>query len=430
MSEYKFLENISKEDFNAFAKNNIDTVKTHFLGSYEWGELSRKRNATPYYVGVEQNGEIVATALLLEKPLIMGYTHFYCPRGFTLDYSRFDLIEFFSKEIINFCKSHKALYFKIDPDIRLRTVNIDGEVIPGESNEKLVNFLTGLGYKHRPLTYAFETMQPRFTFRIDISGTMDEIESRYSKTTLHEIRKSEESEVIAYKGSRDDISEFIRLMKMTEARQNFYSHESDYYYTFYDYLDKSGMVDIYIGKVDIDKLKKRTLEELEHNNELKDKLEANPTRKAQKQLKEINNRLAALNKKITELESKPSGEVVASSYLVVKYLDKYWTLYGANDMDYSKYFVNYAVYQKMIVDANAQGYKVFDGFGTIGRKNMDTNAIGLYEFKKKWGGELTEFVGEFDYIINKPVYLAYSKLIPIYHNIKLKKLKAADKANS
>ena len=142
------------------------------------------------------------------------------------------------------------------------------------------------------------------------------------------------------------------------------------------------------------------------------------SKKARNMVKEINNRLTALHKKLSDLEGRPQEQVIVSAYLTVKYLDKIWTLYGANDMDYSKYYPNYAVYEKMIEDANAAGLKVFDGFGTVGRPDADQSAIGLYEFKKKWGGELTEFIGEFDYIINKPVYLAYSKLIPIYHELK------------
>ena len=126
---------------------------------------------------------------------------------------------------------------------------------------------------------------------------------------------------------------------------------------------------------------------------------------------EIGNRLSALDRKLAELENRPQGEVVASSYITVTYIDKVWTLYGANDMDYSKYYPNYALYEKMIEDAVADGYKVFDGFGTVGRPEADNGAIGLYEFKKKWGGELTEFIGEFDLVTKPVINTVISKLL-------------------
>ncbi|MBQ3292143.1 MAG: peptidoglycan bridge formation glycyltransferase FemA/FemB family protein [Mogibacterium sp.] len=424
MRRFEFTENISRDEFDGFAEDNAGKVKTHFLGSYEWGEVSKYRNWQPLYVGVKEysdkapGGVLVATALVLKKALIAGYTYFYIPRGFTMDWSDFELIEFLTGAMKSFGRKHKALFFKIDPDIKLHTIDIEGNVIEGESNEKLVDFLKALGYRQKPLNYAFENEQPRFTFRIDITGDMDSIRSKYSKTTLHEIRKSHESHVEAYKGTAADIPEFVRLTEITEARQGYISHDKSWYSKFYDALNPSGMVDIYLGRVDIRALTERARADLAENEALMAKYADNPGKKARNMVKEINNRLTAIHKKLDDLEGRPQEEVIVSAYITVKYLDKIWTLYGANDMDYSKYYPNYAVYEKMIEDANAEGLKVFDGFGTVGRPDASQGAIGLYEFKKKWGGELTEFIGEFDYILNKPVYLAYSKLIPIYHDIR------------
>ncbi|MBQ6389162.1 MAG: peptidoglycan bridge formation glycyltransferase FemA/FemB family protein [Mogibacterium sp.] len=417
MRRFELTEELNREEFNGFARDNADRVKTHFLGSYEWGEVSKIRNWQPLHVGVREDGKLVATALVLKKALVMGYTYFYIPRGFTMDWSDLELLEYFTDAIKRLGRKHRALFFKIDPDIKLHTVDIDGSVVEGESNEELVRYLESLGYRRKPLNYAFENEQPRFTFRIDISGTMDEIRSRYSKTTLHEIRKSAESSVEVYRGTREDIPEFERLTKMTEARQDYISHDMSFYGKFYDILHPCGMADIYLGKVDIRALTERAKAELAENEALRDKYSGSQSKKSRNMLKEIDNRLTALNAKLKELADKPQEEVIVSSYLTVKYLDKIWTLYGANDMDYSRYYANYAVYEKMIEDSNAEGLRVFDGFGTVGRPDAAGNARGLYEFKKKWGGELTEFIGEFDLILNRPVYFAYSKLIPVYHEL-------------
>lgn len=409
--KFTFAENINKENFEGFARDNADHVKTHFLGSYEWGEVSRVRNWQPLHIGVKEDGKLVATALVLKKSLIAGFTYFYIPRGFTMDWDDSELLEFMTESLKMLGKKHKALFFRIDPDIVL------------EGNEKLTDHLTSLGYRWKPLNYAFENEQPRFTFRIDISGTMEEIQSRYSKTTLHEIRKSHESQVEAYLGTADDIPDFVRLTKMTEERQGYISHDMGWYSEFYKRLHPCGMADIYVGKVDIKALTERARADKAENEALMAKYEGGQSKKARNMVKEISNRLTAIDKKLAELENRPQEEVKVSSYITVKYLDKIWTLYGANDMDYSRYYPNYAVYEKMIEDANAEGLKIFDGFGTVGKPEEFPHEAGLYEFKKKWGGELTEFIGEFDYILNKPVFFAYSKLIPIYHNMRNKKLR-------
>lgn len=39
---------------------------------------------------------------------------------------------------------------------------------------------------------------------------------------------------------------------------------------------------------------------------------------------------------------------------------------------------------------------------------------GLHEFKRKFGGEYTEFIGEFTYIVNPVMYFLFEKLVVFY----------------
>lgn len=94
MRNFTFREDLGREEFNSLAVTKKSAVKAHFLGSYEWGEVSARRNRTPYYTGVYEDGKLVATALVLKRSLIAGYTYFYIPRGFTMDYSDRELLEF------------------------------------------------------------------------------------------------------------------------------------------------------------------------------------------------------------------------------------------------------------------------------------------------------------------------------------------------
>ena len=96
-------------------------------------------------------------------------------------------------------------------------------------------------------------------------------------------------------------------------------------------------------------------------------------------------------------------------------------------MDYKNLFGNYAVYKKQIRDAKESGLDIFDVFGTIGDPNSKSHLVGLHDFKKKWGGEYTEFIGEFDYITNKFMYFVYIKLIPLRHKIINKMLRRKNK---
>lgn len=423
MRNFTFRDNLNREEFNSLALEKRSAVKAHFLGSYEWGEVSARRNRTPIYTGVYEDGRLVATALVLKRALIAGYTYFYIPRGFTMDYSDLELLKFMTESLKALGKKHRALYFRIDPDIKLHTVDIDGNVIEGESNEELVTYLEKLGYKGKPLNYGFENEQPRFTFRIPLAADIDEIEGRYSRTTKTRIRQSHEAGVQVSEGGSEDIYEFTRLMTMTEKRQGFYSHDPEFFQYFYDIMAKGGLARLYFGKVNVPEIIAKLESDRETVTAEIAELEGKTGKKAAGKLKEAQKKLTAVEKQLEGLADKPRREVIVSTYLDAQYADKTWALYAANDMDYGKFFANYAVYQQQIIDSKNEGRETFDVFGTVGRPEEAGSTAGLYEFKKKWGGELTEFIGEFDFILNKPVFLAYSKLIPLYHRLMNRRLR-------
>lgn len=423
MRNFTFRDNLDRDEFNSLALEKRTAVKAHFLGSYEWGEVSARRNRTPVYTGVYEEGRLVATALVLKRALIAGYTYFYIPRGFTMDYSDLELLKFMTESLKALGRKHRALYFRIDPDIKLHTVDIDGNVIEGESNEELVSYLEKLGYKRKPLNYGFENEQPRFTFRIPLAADIDEIESRYSRTTKTRIRQSHEAGVQVSEGGSEDIHEFTRLMTMTEKRQGFFSHDPEFFQYFYDIMSKGGLARLYFGKVNVPEIIAKLESDRETVTAEIAELEGKTGKKAAGKLKEAQKKLTAVEKQLEGLADKPRREVIVSTYLDAQYADKTWALYAANDMDYGKFFANYAVYQQQIRDAKNEGRETFDVFGTVGRPEEAGSTAGLYEFKKKWGGELTEFIGEFDYILNKPVFLAYSKLIPLYHRLMNRRLR-------
>lgn len=420
--EYRFIEHVDPVDFNKLAFK--DGVKSHFLGSAQYGKVAERRGRIVHYVGMEKDGNLVATALLLQKTLFLGYSYFYVPRGFTMDYSDRELLKEFTKAIDDYCRKHKSIYFKIDPDIKLHAIDIDGNVVPGgDNNYELVEYLKSIGYTHLPLYYYFEGEQPRFTFRTSLEDDITEIEKRYGRTTKNCLRYAEKYGVEVVKGTRDDIDEFCRLMTMTEKRKDFFSHEESFYHFFYDLMAADDMASLYLGYVDIARIANQIEEKLSKVKEELVRLGDNNSKKASGKRKELNNQLAALEKQQSEIADKPRRKVVASAYLMTHYDDKAWTLYAGNDMDYGKFYANYAVYQRQIEDAKARGIRIFDGFGTVGRQDADSTQIGLYEFKKKWGGEFCEFIGEFDYVENPLMYFAYKKLIPYYHKMVNKRMR-------
>ena len=103
--------------------------------------------------------------------------------------------------------------------------------------------------------------------------------------------------------------------------------------------------------------------------------------------------------------------------MIIEYGDKAWVLYAGNHNILTDTYVNYNTYYEHLLYCKKEGLKIYDQFGTIGDLSKDNPRIGLHEFKKKFGGDYVEFIGEFDYIINKPMYFVFTKLVPLYRKI-------------
>ena len=109
--------------------------------------------------------------------------------------------------------------------------------------------------------------------------------------------------------------------------------------------------------------------------------------------------------------------------MIIEYGNKAWVLYAGNHNILSETYVNYNTYYEHIKYCKEQGIKIYDQFGTIGDINENNPRFGLHEFKKKFGGNYIEFLGEWDYVINKFMYMIFTKLVPIYRNLVRKRSK-------
>ena len=415
----KFITNINIEEYENFVLNNN---KSHFMQSSYFGEIMKHKNFTPYLVGLKENDQLVATALLLKKKLIGNYCYFYCPRGYVLDYNNYKLIHIFTDHIKKFAKKEKALFVKIDPDIKLHDLDSDGNIL-GNSNEKLVDYLKMLGYKHKGFNTEFVNEQPRFTFRLDIDKEMEEVYKNIHPTTRKILNKGNQYNLNLYKGTIDDISKFYETMKDTASRESLHLTPIQYYKNFYSILNKNKMSDLYVVEVDIHDLiitYEKNLEYLELELKNMDDPKYKNKEKQENLKKDLITKIDKVKKEIDFINTIKQDHIILSSIITVKYGNKVWTVHGGNSNILRELNSNYLLYYEIIKDANKEGYKIVDFFGTSGIANPDkSNPIfGIHSFKKRFGGEYTEFIGEFDLIIHKYLYLCYKKLLPLYRKIK------------
>jgi len=416
----KFISNIDKDKYSEFVVNHS---KSHFLQSYEWGEFaSIEKNMINHYVGmVDDNDNLVCTSLLLEKKLPFGYSYFYAPRGFVIDFNDYELVNIFVNEIKKYVSRNNAIFIKIDPDLVISKSNNDIILDSEYDKDMIINNLKKIGFKHLGFTQKFETYQPRFSFRIDMTNGIDAIYDNFSKTTKQRIKKAEDMEVMVRIGEYSDIEEFYKLMRITESRKDFITHNLSYYQTLYNLFKEIDGVNLFIGEVDLDKIISKYEEEKNELNSVCKNIELieNRSKSQNSKLNESKKRLDRINKDLDEYKSikeNYGNKVILNGHYIIKYGDKAWVLYAGNHNILTDTYSNYKTYLEHI-KYYSDKVKVYDQFGTVGKIDKDDHLYGLHEFKRKFGGNYVEFIGEFDLVLNKFMYFVFTKLVPTYRNI-------------
>ena len=405
----EFKENIDKKEYEKFVFNH--KTKSHFMQSIYFGEISERKGFKPILCGLYDKNILVGAALVLKKPLPFNLSYFYIPRGYVIDFNDDNLLKEMTDNIIKMARKNKAIFVTIDPDIKLEEIDSNGKAIK-DLNHDLVNKMIKMGYKHKGFNYNFEHREPRYTFRLDLTQDMDTINKNMHSTTRNILNRGNINNINVYVGDNSDLDKFYFVMKETGIRQNIIPFKKEYYDSFYDTFKANNMSDLYVATVNIKELRKTYKSRID---DLKEKIAKE--NKESKKINDLNDQLNKLNKDLNNLKDIKDEVVVLSSYITVKYGKRVWIVHGGNANYLRELNASYLVYDKIIRDAKNEGYTSLDFFGTIGKDTKDSTIHGLHLFKKRFGGEYTEFIGEFDLVINRFWYFVYNSVLPTYHKI-------------
>ncbi len=404
---YEFIQNLDSKTYEKFVFNHN---KKHFMQSIHYGEVQKIKDFKPYYVGMKKNNELVAAALLLEKKVFQKLGYIYIPRGFILDYSDFELLEQFTLRIKQFTKKTNNFFFRIDPDIPLRNIDDQANEIEGVNQFELVDYLKKIHYIHKGFNRNFEHTQPRYTFRLQLSNNIEDVFKGFHATTRKVLNKKNQYNLNIYKGNIDDVADFYKTMLETGERENLIQSKQNYYETFYNILHLVNMSNIYMIKVNIPTLIQKYNDKIEAIHKQIHKLENNKQKnpaKSKNLLADLDNQLKKATTELTEIETIQEEELVLSSIITVEYNNYIWTVHGGNSSQLRWLNANYLIYYEIIKDAVKNNFTMIDFFGTTGDPNPNNPIYGIYLFKKRLGGTYTEFIGEFDYVVNPFIYRAY-----------------------
>lgn len=405
----RFIDNLDKEKYCNFVNNH---PKSHFLQSYAWGMFcKRAKGQIPHYVGMEDcEGNLVATALILEKRTPLSYSYGYSPRGFLIDYNNKEHIQDFTLFLKDYMKKNKVIYIKFDPDIKYQDIDENGNTVEnGENNYDLYNYFLSLGYKHGGFYKLYQGNQPRYTFRISLKKSWEDVEKTFSKSFSKSIRRSEQYDLVMDNDIR--VSDFYNLMKNNSSKDDFDPHSEKFYEMFSEELSKDGNVKFFNASINPKELLVKIDKEIKEQETLLEK--------STKKIEDITNKINRLKKEREEFSKIKGDNVIVCSLICTYTKNRAWSLYIGSDEIANLTFAVSKCYFEAIKDAHENGYEFFDLFGTVGDPNTNyKNLAKLHDFKRKFGDEYIEFIGEFDLVNKKLLYKVLPYLLKVYRKIR------------
>ncbi|WP_114571035.1 lipid II:glycine glycyltransferase FemX [Exiguobacterium flavidum] len=406
---------LSIEAFDEFVKQH---PKGDLLQLPAWGEVKKGWDHERIAVG-DSNGPVGTGLLLFKKVPKLPYTLCYAPRGFVVDYDDLEAVAALRDAAVEVAKQHKAIAIKIDP-------NVDRDEYPGFIGE-----MARLGFKHQGYGGGFDHAQPRFTMETNLDRDEQEIFEAFHPKFRYNVRLAERKGIVCYEAGREDLKTFAELMVETGERDGFSIRGLDYFENLYDKLRLNGDAALFLTKLDVEQaLANVEALLIEAGNEL-EKIERQLEKEQkEKKLKSLENRKGQTNAQIEKAQASktellgiaakhPNGVILSGAILTLAGRRSYY-LYGASSNAYREFMPNHLMQWTMMKYAKAHGALSYDFGGVSGSTDPEDHYAGLYAFKSGWGSEMIEKAGEFDYVLNRPLYLGMEVALPLLKKIRKK----------
>lgn len=330
----------------------------HLLQSYAWGDFKRRHQWPGLRVIITEPGQerILAGAQVLFREMA-GLSVAYIPKGPVVDWNNGPLVQTLLDTLRQVTRRRRAIYLKIEP-------NHPADPQFEQALHDRYNF-----------RLSPETVQPRSTIRVDLSGPPESWLERMKNKTRYNIRLAERRGVTCRQADPNnpaDFSNFYKLMEQTGQRDSFGIHSANYYKdvweTFYNSPEDSGRGALWLAEF--------------------------------------------------------QGQLVAG-LMVFAFGPESAYLYGASSDEHRREMPTYLLQWKALQWAKEQGASWYDFWGipdevgaddsvpeneTLDQKNVRDGLWGVYRFKQGFGGEVVRYAGAYDLVYNRAMYLLWERM--------------------
>ena len=403
----KFCE-LTESEFRTFSSNH---PLTSYLQTPELAKSKEEDGWKYYYVGVKENKEILCATLLLEWNGRF-FKSFSSPRGYLIDFRDKELLVFFTKGIKKFVKEKKGAFLNIEPKILYKERDSEGKIVEnGFDNTDIYNNLINTGYKHNGFYLELDSRkQVRWAYVLNLKNkSEDEIFNGFKSTTRNSIRKAIKYGVKVRELEFEELAIFKKMVDDSGAVKGFFKPELSYYEKMYRIFKPLNQICFLIAELNVEDYIANLEREIE---EYKNKI-ANLKDKAISKKTEYEVQINNLNKKLDEIKEKipnSATNLVLAGGMFIEYGKE--TIYAFSGMlnEFKFFQAQYLIQWEIIKKSLKRNCDIYNFYGITGDLRPENPQYGVYEFKKGFGGNVIEYLGDFDLVVS-PVKYALRKLL-------------------
>ena len=401
---------ISPEQFDRYAK--MHRYRNYYQTSI-YGNTMRKFGFNVHFLGItDDSNKLIGASLIIYREVFMGHKIAYAPRGILFNYDNPNQLKELAEKLKKILGKQGFMLLKIDPYIPSTIRDHEGNIMNFNNQVNLImaNLQTA-GFIHQGRTLFFEGEKPRWEALVLLNKDIRSIFNSFDKRTRHKIRKAANSGIECYKDRSKNINVLYQFIKRKSPKPiEFYreliSNYGDNAEVYYARLN----TEVYVIN------SRRAYErEMEKNDQIAEKIQniditpqvknalLNKKMESDKLLNTYKNNMVQATNLLKEY---PKGIIVAGA-ITIKYDNSAFLYMDGFDTKYSNLNPSYLLKWRMIDDYNKQHLKYFNLNAIVGEFERKNKYSGLNEMKLGFNSIVTEYIGEFDIILNNFTYSLY-----------------------
>ena len=410
------LRELTKKEFDNYAIN-------HPLGSFQqtsaWGRFMEGDKFHAYYVGGFIKGHLTCASLLFSYEMKKNKVRiFYSPRGFLIDYKNEELLKEFTEEVKKFIIEKHGVFLKIDPYILVRDRDSEGNIIDGG----VYNDFVEINLAHANFIKVNDRIQPKWLSRINLKDkSINDIFNNFSQKARQTVRRNERLGFKVRDLDFKSIDSFLRIINDESNRYKTIVPTKTFFLDLKQAFDGNiQFKEVYFKKDEvinnIDNEINNVIKQKEiridnyHKSHMTEEYFINKELEDEEEIKRLEN--------LKEYFSKCNDDVNMGIYMFITTSNEVVALNGGIVDEYNKLDASYTLHYEMIKYAIDNGYKYYNLY-EIGDINNSNNKLkNSFNYKKNFGGEVVELVGEYDLVIDPKYTNMARKYFPEYLGVK------------